>query len=114
MVTANGVVPLPRSAKATGYWCEAAAHTPGSRTIWLNSHPTLSPRLALCWMYARVQDVADQLDQPYAQPGHHWLTDETEHERARTTLARGQTYVLNLYDDTTRYVLSARPAGGTR
>ncbi|RDG38951.1 hypothetical protein [Streptomyces corynorhini] len=32
-------------------------------------------------------DVTQQLGQRYAQPGHHWLTDEAEHERARTTLA---------------------------
>ncbi|MGW6605260.1 hypothetical protein [Streptomyces sp. NPDC055036] len=113
-MTTNGMLPLPGQAKATGYWCEAAAHTPGSRTIWLNSHPARSPRLALRWMCARIQDVTDQLDQPHAQPGHHWLIDETEHDRARTTLAHGETYVLTLYDDTTRYMLSARPAGGTR
>ncbi|MEV7678137.1 hypothetical protein AB0O64_06220 [Streptomyces sp. NPDC088341] len=65
-------------------------------------------------MHARVQDVTDQLDQPYTQPGRHWLTDEAEHERAHTSLAHGQIYVLTLYDDTTRYVLSARSTGGTR
>ncbi|MFD5747973.1 hypothetical protein [Streptomyces sp. NPDC127033] len=58
--------------------------------------------------------MTDQLDRPYAQPGHHWLTDEAEHERARTALAHGETYVLTLHDDITRYVLSARLAGGTR
>ncbi|WP_326611473.1 hypothetical protein OIE62_20425 [Streptomyces scopuliridis] len=114
MVTNAGARPLPAPTLSTGHWCEAAAHTPDSRTIWLNSHRANSPRLALRWMCARVQDVTDQLDQPYAKPGHHWLTDEAERERARTTLAHGQTYVLTLYDDTTRYVLSARPAGGTR
>ncbi|MFI5758158.1 hypothetical protein [Streptomyces sp. NPDC051569] len=114
MVTNAGARPLPASALSTGYWCEAAAHTRDSRTIWLNSHRASSPQLAVRWMQTRVQDVTDQLDRPYAQPGHHRLTDETEHERARTTLTHGQTYVLTLYDDSTRYVLSARRAGGTR
>ncbi|WP_162793854.1 hypothetical protein [Streptomyces paludis] len=113
MVRNAGARLLPPSTRSVGYWCEVNAHTPGGRIIWLNSHPTGSPRLALRWIYTRVQDVTDQFDQPYALPGHHWLTDEAEHERALTTLARGRTYVLTLYDDTTRYVLSARPAGGT-
>ncbi|MFE2937564.1 hypothetical protein ACFXKG_00575 [Streptomyces sp. NPDC059255] len=114
MVTPTETRPLPAWAPRAGYWCEASAHTPGARTIWLNSHPANSPRTALRWLRSRVQDVTDQLDRPYAQPGHHWLTDEAEHERARTTLAHGETYVLTLHDDTTRYVLSARPTGGTR
>ncbi|MFJ2554964.1 MULTISPECIES: hypothetical protein [unclassified Streptomyces] len=112
-MTTTQTRPSTARASRAGYWCEASAHTPGARTIWLNSHPANSPRTALRWLRSRVQDITDQLDQPYAQ-GHHWLTDEPEHERARTTLAHGETYVLTLHDDTTRYVLSARPTGSAR
>ncbi|MER8003995.1 hypothetical protein [Streptomyces sp. NPDC095613] len=114
MVTPNDTHALPPSARNAGYWREATAHTTTGRTVWLNSRPTSSPRTALRWFRSRVQDVTDQLDWPYAQPGRHWLTDEAEHDHARTTLAQGEPYVLTLHDDTTRYVLSARPTGSTR
>lgn len=113
-MTANEAHPLPASARSAGYWCEATACTSHSRMVWLNSHPASSPCLALRWLRSRVRDVTDQLDRPYAQPGHHWLTDEAEHDRARDTLAQGETYALTLHDDTPRYVLSARPTGRTR
>lgn len=114
MVTADEAYALPAAARSAGYWCEASAHATGDRIIWLNSRPASSPRIALRWLQSRVRDVTDQLDRPYAQPGHHWLTDEAEHDRARDALAQGETYALTLYDDTTRYVLSARPTGRTR
>ncbi|MFI9341287.1 hypothetical protein ACIG0D_08475 [Streptomyces sp. NPDC052773] len=55
--------------------------------------------------------MVDQLDTAYAQPGHYWLTDETEHERALAHLTSGSAYQLTLYDDSARYVLTASPTG---
>ncbi len=98
-----------------GYWCEAIAHThQDNRVFWLGSHPASTPRLALRWLRSRVQDVTDQLDPAPARPALHWLGDHAEHERALASLAGGELYALTLADDTTRYVLSARPVGSSR
>jgi hypothetical protein len=107
--------PASALVRGAGYWCEAIAHTPADHRVFhLGGNPTRSPRLAVRWLRERVGDVADQLDRPYADPGRYWLTDEPEHERARSTLSRGEVYVFRLYDETTRYILSARPTGRTR
>ncbi|GGK11968.1 hypothetical protein GCM10011583_50060 [Streptomyces camponoticapitis] len=99
----------------TGYWCEATAHTTADRPVLhLGGRLTSSPRLAVRWLRNRVRDVTDQLDRHYAAPGRHWLLDEPEQEQARSALAQGEAYVLRLYDDTTCYMLSARPTGQTR
>ncbi|MEU1624138.1 hypothetical protein ABZ746_02075 [Streptomyces sp. NPDC020096] len=98
-----------------GYWCEAIAYVEeNGRTYWLGSQPVTTPRLAMRWLRGRVRDVADQLDPAPAQRADHWLTDQAEHERALSALAAGETYAFTLADDTTRYVLSARPAGTAR
>ncbi|MFE3017108.1 hypothetical protein [Streptomyces sp. NPDC059256] len=109
------VTPVSALPSRPTYWCEATAQpTTGGNTCWLGSYMARSPRLALRWFTRRVRDVTDQLDPHYAAPGRHWLTDHTEHERARTSLAEGEMYTLTLHDDTARYVLSARPTGTTR
>ncbi|MFI6289550.1 hypothetical protein ACIBCM_33250 [Streptomyces sp. NPDC051018] len=117
MVTTSALplVPTPGHGHGHGYWCEATAITavPG-HAIPLSTHQARSPRLALRWLRARVQDVTEQLDPPYAAPAHHWLTDEPEHDRARTLLAHGGTYTLTLHDESARFILSARPTGNTR
>ncbi|MFG3004559.1 hypothetical protein [Streptomyces calvus] len=79
----------------------------------MGSHDTTSQRLALRWLCERTQHITDQLDAAYAQPGPHWLTGETEHERTLAYLTSGTGYQLTLYDETTRYVLLAYPAGAT-
>ncbi|MFI1014231.1 hypothetical protein [Streptomyces sp. NPDC020965] len=103
-------MPLPR------YWCEATAHPSAEevRVHLLGSRTTNTSRLALRWLRDRAQDITDQMDEPYAEQGRQWLTDEAEHERALRTLTQGQLYELTLHDDATRYVLSARRTGCTR
>lgn len=101
--------------RETAYWCEAMAHTTADdRVLHLGGRLTSSPRLAVRWLRDRVRDVTDQLDRHYAAPGRHWVLDEPEHEQARSALAQGEAYVFRLYDDTTCYMLSARPTGQTR
>jgi hypothetical protein len=41
------------------------------------------------------------------------LTDEAEHERALAYMTAGTGYQVTLYDESTRYVLVAHPAGAT-
>lgn len=89
-------------------WCEAAAHASG-RTFYLGANPALTPRLALRWLRSRAEDVADQLDAPTAHPIRAWLHDEHEHERVLHRLAHGKPYTLTTCEDTSRYVLTARP-----
>jgi hypothetical protein len=94
------------------YQCRAAAYPfDEARSIPLDSHDAASPRLALRWLQERTRHITDQLDHAYARPGVHWLTDETEHERALAYMARGTGYQLTLYDDSTRYVLVVYPPG---
>lgn len=101
--------------RETGYWCEATAHTTVDRPVLhLGGRLTSSPRLAIRWLRDRVRDVTDQLDRHYAAPGRHWVLDEPEHEQARSALAQGEAYVFRLHDDTTCYMLSARPTGRRR
>lgn len=103
MVTLDGLRLLRESALSADYWFEATAHT-----IRLAAQRPTSPRPAFRWLRHQAQEVTDQLDRPYAQPGRHWLTNSAEHERALTALAEGQMCTLTLHDDTTRYLLSAR------
>ncbi|MFE9612086.1 hypothetical protein [Streptomyces sp. NPDC006012] len=95
------------------YQCWAAAYPLHEvRPITLGEHDAASPpRLALRWLLKRTRRITDQLDMAYAQPGRHWLTDETEHERALAHLALGTAYQLTLHDENTRYVLVAYPRG---
>ncbi|MFE7946946.1 hypothetical protein [Streptomyces sp. NPDC057426] len=79
----------------------------------MGRYDTTSPRLALRWLQERTRHITDQLDAAYAQPGLHWLTDEAEHERALAYMTAGTGYQLTLYDENTRYVLVAYPAGPT-
>ncbi|MEU1068766.1 MULTISPECIES: hypothetical protein [Streptomyces] len=96
------------------YLCRAAAYPFNEvRSIPLGAHDATSPRLALRWLRERTQHITDQLDAAYAQPGRHWLTDEAEHERALAYLTSATGYQLTLYDESTRYVLLAYPAGAT-
>ncbi|MGC5540273.1 hypothetical protein [Streptomyces griseus] len=74
-------------------------------------HDATSPRLALRWLRERTRHITDQLDAAYAQAGLHWLTDETEHERALAYMTGGTGYQLTLYDGNTRYVLVVHPTG---
>ncbi|MGW7514839.1 hypothetical protein ACWGJ2_04535 [Streptomyces sp. NPDC054796] len=106
MLTAAGT---GRRRLATVYGCEAYAFTPLGPTWPLDSYGARSPRLALRWMRARVQDVADQLDPAVAAPARHWLTDQREHEWVLTRLRVGAPYTLTLFEDTTRYVLMVKP-----
>ncbi|MCQ4083162.1 hypothetical protein NGB36_21770 [Streptomyces sp. RB6PN25] len=65
-------------------------------------------------MRRRARDIADQLDPPTARPVRHWISDHAEHERALALLARGETYTFTIFDDATRYALSAHPTGNAR
>lgn len=101
--------------RETGYWCEATAHTTADRPgFHLGGRFTSSPRRAVRWLQRRVRDVTDQLEGHYAAPGRHRALDDPEHEQARSAVAQGEAYVFRLYDDTTCYMLSARPTGRTR
>ncbi|MGF1239627.1 hypothetical protein ACQSME_20535 [Streptomyces sp. 2-6] len=96
------------------YQCRAAAYPwDGARSIPLGLHDATSARLALRWLQERTRHITDQLDTAYARPGLHWLTDETEHERALAYMATGAGYQLTLYDDSTRYVLVVCPPGAS-
>ncbi|WP_052069363.1 hypothetical protein [Streptacidiphilus albus] len=106
---------LPGSPLSAGYWCEALAHTPqDGRSFQLGSASTPTPRLALRWLLRRTQDVLDQLEPTVTWPAHEWLVDRPEHERALAALTRGETYTLSISEDTTHYVLTARPTGSTQ
>jgi hypothetical protein len=92
--------------------CEAVAYTPqNGRCFQLGSHPATTPRLALRWLRHRARHIADQLDPPAAQPVRHWIGDDTEQERALSLLACGENYTFTIYDDATRYALSAHAKG---
>ncbi|MFC1434116.1 hypothetical protein ACEZDB_26045 [Streptacidiphilus sp. N1-3] len=102
------------SALSTGYWCEVLAYTPhDDRSFWLGSTNTPTPRLALRWLREWTKDVLDQLDAAAAWPAHEWLGDHAEHERALSSLTCGEMYSLSVREDTTRYILSARPTRST-
>ncbi|SER47387.1 hypothetical protein SAMN05421870_1026 [Streptomyces qinglanensis] len=101
-----------RSGSATpkrAYHCEAAAYAPATgRSFALGTCSAPTPRLALRWLLHRAGHIADQLDTPAAKPVLHWLGDQAEHEHALSLLTRGETYTFTVFDDTTRYALSAR------
>jgi hypothetical protein len=112
LLTLDRLQPLRESSPTPGYWCEALARTAqDGQSFWLGSYNPPTPRLALRWLRHRTLDILDQLDPPAAWPAHHWLRDDTEHERALSTLAHGETYAFSIVEDTTSYILSARPAG---
>ncbi|WP_411121335.1 hypothetical protein [Streptomyces sp. x-19] len=69
-----------------------------------------TPRLALRWLRSRAIDIADQLDAAAARPIRHWLSDHAAHEYALFALARGDSYLLTIFEEATRYTLSASPA----
>ncbi len=94
------------------YHARVVAQEPdGSQVLLsLGEHRADSPRLALRWLRGRVQDVADQLDPPYARPVWAWLVDVNEHAWALDFLAAGDPYVFRATDeDGTRYVFTAEP-----
>ncbi|MFP8886596.1 hypothetical protein [Streptomyces mangrovi] len=68
-----------------------------------------SPRLALRWLHLRARHIGDQLDPPAARPLLAWLHDDRAHEHALAVLASGTPYMHTIRDDTTRYLLTARP-----
>nr|WP_134004689.1 hypothetical protein [Streptomyces sp. 846.5] len=110
MLTLDDVHVLHESHLRLGYWCEAVALCPGhDRVFWLGSHPAGSPRLALRWLRGRALDLADQLDLGNARPVFGWLNDADEMQRAMSALAAGELYALSVFEDNTRYVLTARP-----
>ena len=99
---------LPESPLPPAIRCECVARPLGSaREFQLGWYPATSPRLALRWLFARTQDVADQLDPAFARPARHWLADRDEHRRAMSALARGGSYGLAFGDGIARYALSA-------
>jgi hypothetical protein len=109
-LTCNDVYMLQESPLRLGYWCECTAHTSDhARVFRLGSHPAESPRLALGWLRARAQEVADQLDPSFTRPAKHWLRNQDEHQRATSALARGELYSFAIADGSIHYVLSARP-----
>ncbi|WP_369357202.1 hypothetical protein [Streptomyces sp. cg2] len=96
---------------AAGYRCEAVAHTPHeSRSISLGLRRATTPRLALRWLRRRAADIADQLDASAARPVRHWNSDQAAHEYALLALARGDSFLFTIYDEATRYTLTASPA----
>ncbi|SEO22081.1 hypothetical protein SAMN05216267_102068 [Actinacidiphila rubida] len=106
--------PLQGTAVGVGYWCEVTAHAASGHVIPLGSFAPQNRRLALRWLRNRAQDVTDQLDEPYARPGRHWLTDMAEHERAMAVLAQGAPYSVTFADDACRYRLTIHPRGSSR
>lgn len=106
------LTPVEHLTVSAPYWAQATAHTlEDGRIIWLGAHPATTPRLALRWLHHRARDIADQLDSAEARPARHWIDDQAEHERALSHLAQSTAYALTISDDSTRYLLSARPAG---
>ncbi|WP_275464852.1 hypothetical protein [Streptomyces noursei] len=100
---------------AAGYRCEAVAHSfPEGGSVPLGSGSVATPRLALRWLRSRAIDIADQLDAAAARPIRHWLSDHAAHEHALFTLARGDSYLLTIFEEATRYTLSVSPAWNTK
>lgn len=100
---------------AAGYRCEAVAHSfPEGDSVPLGSGAVATPRLALRWLRSRAIDIADQLDAAAARPIRHWLSDHGAHEYALFTLARGDSYLLAIFEEATRYTLSVSPAWNTK
>ncbi|MEU2080406.1 hypothetical protein ABZ569_00715 [Streptomyces albus] len=97
-----------RCARAA-FACEAYALTFQGLTHSLGTHRAASPRLALRWVHARTEDIADQLEPPTGWQARAWMRDEAERERALAGLANGRPYTVELVEDGTRYVLTARP-----
>ncbi|MBU7597969.1 hypothetical protein JGS22_010160 [Streptomyces sp. P38-E01] len=99
----------PHLATKLTYWSNATAFVrPSHHPIPLGNEPTNTPRLALRWLQTRAAHIADQLDPAESRPALHWLEDHQEHEHALHLLTQGAAYRFTIYDDTTRYVLTAR------
>ncbi|MET7778296.1 hypothetical protein ABZU94_35625 [Streptomyces mirabilis] len=114
MLTSTTPEDLAATGQSGAYRCWAMAYPLHETSpILLGSHEATSPRLALRWLRERARNVTDQLDMAYAQPGHYWLRDEREHERALAYLTTGTAYQLTLHDENTRYALVAYPPGAT-
>ncbi|CAL9301769.1 hypothetical protein SUDANB66_03414 [Streptomyces sp. SudanB66_2053] len=112
MLTSAPPEALNASRRPLPYRCRAAAYPLNEvRSVPMGLHDATSPRLALRWLRERTRHITDQLDAAYAQAGLHWLTDETEHERALAYMTGGTGYQLTLYDGNTRYVLVVHPTG---
>ncbi len=93
-----------------GFRAWAVAHTRGGPTIALGECQVNSPRLAMRWVRHRAENLADQLDAPYARPVRTWLRDSAELERALGSLAAGEPYVFRALDDQgTHYLFTAEP-----
>ncbi|MCZ1017037.1 hypothetical protein [Streptomyces noursei] len=73
-----------------------------------------TPRLALRWLRSRAIDIADQLETAAARPIRHWLSDHAAHEYALFTLVRGESYLLTISGEATRYTLPVSPAWSTK
>lgn len=90
------------------YSARVVAHAPGGPRVPLGEHRADSPRLALRWLRGRAQDVADQMDSPYARVVLAWLDDADEHAWALEFMTAGEPYVFRATDeDGTRYVFTA-------
>ncbi|MEU6825565.1 hypothetical protein ABZ921_33550 [Streptomyces atriruber] len=98
-----------RAAIRRTYWCDATAHTPDGRMIWLGGRNCGSPPAALLWVAWRAGHFADQIDVSLARPLRAWQADEPEHERAVQRLEQGSTYALVVRDDEAQYVLAVTP-----
>lgn len=87
---------------------EAIAYASLGPAVRLGAKAAATPRLALRWLRARAQDIADQLDPAVAWPLRAWAEDLWEQDRALLRLTQGEEYTVTAFEDTTRYVLSAR------
>lgn len=97
-----------------GFQSRAVAHTHGGPVISLGENRANSPRLAMRWVRDRAEQLAHQLDAPYARPVHAWLGDKEELEWAVEFVTAGQPYVFTARDDQwTRYVFTAALVGGS-
>lgn len=97
-----------------GFRSRAVAHAHGGPVIRLGEYGANSPRLAMCWIRHRAEQLAHQLDAPYALPVHAWLRDTEELKWALEFVTAGQPYVFTARDDQgTRYVFTAAPVGGS-
>lgn len=118
--TATGrVVTLARESSAwgrlrAGFRSRAVAHVRGGPMIPLGEYRANSPRLAVRWVRKRAEQVADQLDAPYARPVRAWLDDADELEWALQFVTAGGPYVFMTMDDQgTRYVFTVEAVGSS-
>lgn len=107
--------PAPCWGRVPGvYRSRAVAYLPDGRTLALGEARPNSPRLAMRWLRKRAEQLAEQLDAPYARPVRGWIADTVEHGWALAGLTQGHTYVFRVTDDEgTLYLLTAEPAALT-